>query len=54
MPTLVVAGADDALAGSPEELAARIPNAVARVVPGDHLSAVGKPELTAAIVDFLS
>jgi pimeloyl-ACP methyl ester carboxylesterase len=53
VPTLVVVGADDALAGPPDELAARIPNAVARVIPGDHLSAVAKPEFTAAIVDFL-
>jgi pimeloyl-ACP methyl ester carboxylesterase len=54
VPTLVVVGEGDALAGPPDELAARIPNAVARVVPGDHLSAVAQPEFTAAIVDFLT
>jgi pimeloyl-ACP methyl ester carboxylesterase len=54
VPTLVVAGADDRLAGSPQELADRIPGAVAEVVPGNHLSAVGKPELAKAIVDFLT
>jgi pimeloyl-ACP methyl ester carboxylesterase len=54
VPTLVVAGDEDQLAGSPEELAEHIPDGVGRVVPGNHLSAVGKPELTAAIVDFLA
>jgi len=54
VPTLVVAGTEDRLAGSPQELAARIPGAVAEVVPGNHLSAVGKPELAQAIVDFLA
>jgi pimeloyl-ACP methyl ester carboxylesterase len=53
VPTLVVAGADDRLAGSPDGLAARISGAVARTVPGDHLSAVGRPELAHAIVEFL-
>jgi pimeloyl-ACP methyl ester carboxylesterase len=54
VPTLVVAGADDRLAGSPADLGDAIPNAVAEVVPGDHLSAVGRRELTAAIVEFLA
>jgi len=54
VPTLVVAGADDLLAGSPAGLAERIPGAVARVVPGNHLSAVGRPELAAAITEFLA
>ena len=54
IPTLVVAGADDRLAGSPDELAARIKGAVAQVVPGNHLSAVARPEFTAAIVEFLA
>jgi pimeloyl-ACP methyl ester carboxylesterase len=53
VPTLVVAGADDRLAGDPAALAARIPGAVAQVVPGNHLSAVVKPELRNAIVSFL-
>lgn len=51
--TLVVAGVDDRLAGDPAELAARIPGAVSAVVPGDHLSAVGRPELAQAITEFL-
>ncbi len=54
VPTLVIAGADDRLAGSPDGLAARIPGAVARTVPGDHLTAVARPELAAAIVEFLA
>jgi len=54
VPTLVVAGVDDRLAGPPQELAALIPGAEARVVPGNHLSAVGKPELARAIVEFLA
>jgi pimeloyl-ACP methyl ester carboxylesterase len=53
VPALVVAGAGDALAGAPSELAAQLGDARAVVVPGDHLTAVGRPELTAAIVDFL-
>jgi len=54
VPTLVVAGRHDRLAGSPQELAERIPGAIAQTVPGTHLSAVVKPELRAALVDFLS
>ncbi len=53
VPTLVVTGADDQLAGDPAALAARIPGAVAQVIPGNHLSAVVKPELRNAIVAFL-
>jgi pimeloyl-ACP methyl ester carboxylesterase len=53
VPTLVVAGVDDRLAGDPADLAARIPGATSAAVPGDHLSAVGRPELAQAITDFL-
>lgn len=53
VPTLVVAGADDRLAGSPEELAAAIAGAISVVIPGNHLSAVGAA-LAAAIVAFLA
>jgi pimeloyl-ACP methyl ester carboxylesterase len=52
VPTLVVAGTDDRLAGPPQELADRIPGAVAVVIPGNHLSAVATP-LATAIVGFL-
>jgi pimeloyl-ACP methyl ester carboxylesterase len=54
VPTLVIAGADDRLAGSPHELAERIPGAEVRVVSGDHLSAVFDPAFAEAIVDFLA
>jgi pimeloyl-ACP methyl ester carboxylesterase len=53
VPTLVVAGEEDNLAGSPGELAEMIPGATAQVVPGNHLSAVGRPEFTTAITGFL-
>jgi len=53
VPTLVVAGEHDRLAGSPHELAAQIPGAQAVVIPGNHLSAVG-PAFTQAIVGFLA
>jgi pimeloyl-ACP methyl ester carboxylesterase len=53
VPTLVVAGADDRLAGAPEELAALIPGAEATVIAGNHLTAVAEP-LAAAIVGFLA
>jgi pimeloyl-ACP methyl ester carboxylesterase len=53
IPTLVVAGADDRLAGSPHELAALVPGAQAVVIAGNHLTAVG-PALAAAIAEFLA
>lgn len=54
MPTLVVCGSDDQDNGSAPALAARLPNAVYREVPGTHTSSVTKPELGAAIVEFLT
>jgi pimeloyl-ACP methyl ester carboxylesterase len=54
MPTLVVCGADDQDNGSAPALARRLPDAVYREVPGTHMSSVTKPELGAAIVDFLT
>lgn len=53
VPTLVVAGADDRLAGSPHELAELIPGAESVVIAGNHLTAVG-PGLATAIVAFLA
>lgn len=52
-PILVVSGSEDNDNGSAEGLAQLLPNARALRTPGNHLSAVGKPELAAAIVDFL-
>jgi len=53
MPTLVVCGSEDDDNGSAEELAAAMPNAIFREVPGTHMSSVTKPELGGAIADFL-
>jgi pimeloyl-ACP methyl ester carboxylesterase len=54
MPTLVVCGAEDEDNGSAEELAAAMPNAIFREVPGTHMSSVTKPDLGEAIAQFLS
>ena len=53
-PTLVLNGADDHDNGSGEELAAALPDSSFRAVPGNHMSAVLKPDLGVAIVDFLT
>jgi len=50
---LVVSGHDDEDNGSAEGLASLLGNAKALRVPGNHLSAVGAPELRDAIIDFL-
>lgn len=52
-PTLVLAGANDDDNGSAEALAAVLPAGRHRVVPGNHMSAVTKPELAAAMIEFL-
>jgi pimeloyl-ACP methyl ester carboxylesterase len=54
VPTLVVTGADDERAASADELAAALPLATRAVVPGDHGTTPSSPELTTAIVDFLT
>jgi pimeloyl-ACP methyl ester carboxylesterase len=54
MPTLVVCGSEDDDNGSAEELAAALPNATFKEVPGTHMSSVTKPELGEAIAHFLS
>ena len=52
-PTLVVAGARDQLAGSPQMLADAIPGAKAVVLPGcDHFSAIAHALLKASVFDF--
>jgi pimeloyl-ACP methyl ester carboxylesterase len=54
VPTLVVAGARDSLAGDPEELARSIPGARAVTLPGcDHFSAIPHGLFKAAVFDFL-
>ena len=53
MPTLVVCGREDDDNGSAEQLAAALPNASFREVPGTHMSSVTKPEFGEAIATFL-
>ena len=53
-PALVVCGADDQDNGSAPDLAAALPNASYVEVPGNHMSAVTRPELGRAIADFLA
>jgi len=54
MPTLVVAGARDTLAGSPDDLAAEIPSGRSVTLPGcDHFSAIAHALFKAAVFDFL-
>jgi pimeloyl-ACP methyl ester carboxylesterase len=53
VPTLVIAGDADELAGSPLDLAAQIPGARGVVVTGTHLGAVADPALASTIVEFL-
>lgn len=54
MPTLVLQGADDHDNGEAEDVAAIIPDATFVEIPGNHMSAVLKPELGRAIADFLA
>lgn len=52
VPTLVIEGdRDDPESG--RRLAELLPHGTATVVPGDHFSASGTPELVAAMADFL-
>jgi len=53
VPTLIVAGARDALAGDPEELARAIPGARSVTLPGcDHFSAIPHALFKASVFDF--
>jgi pimeloyl-ACP methyl ester carboxylesterase len=54
VPTLVVVGAEDERAVSAQPLADALPRGALAMVPGDHATALAAPELTAAIVTFLS
>ena len=54
MPTLVLSGEEDADNGSPQDLAALLPQGEYEAVPGGHMSAVIKPELGQAMADFLA
>lgn len=54
VPTLVIVGDDDVLAGPAQGLADRIPGAIAKTITGTHLGAVADPEFTRSIVDFVT
>ncbi|HVQ07376.1 MAG TPA: alpha/beta fold hydrolase [Allosphingosinicella sp.] len=54
MPTLVLSGAQDDDNGSPQALADLLPKGEYVSVPGNHMSAVTKPDLGRAIADFLA
>ena len=54
MPTLVLSGAEDHDNGPAEELAELLPKGEYVEVPGNHMSAVTKPELGRAIARFLA
>ena len=54
VPTMVIVGDRDDLAGSAQGLADRIPGAIARVVKGTHLGAVLDPAFATEIVGFVT
>jgi pimeloyl-ACP methyl ester carboxylesterase len=54
MPTLVLSGAEDQDNGPAQALADLLPDGHYVEVPGNHMSAVTKPELGRAIADFLA
>jgi len=54
MPVLVLSGAEDHDNGSAEALAKLLPDGAYVEVPGNHMSAVTKPDLGRAIADFLA
>ena len=55
MPTLIGVGTKDEIAGSPEELAALMPDARALPITGrDHMLAVGDKIFKAGVLDFLA
>ena len=54
VPTLVVCGAEDRDNGSAEALADLLPQGEYAEVPGNHMSAVTKPDFGRAIADFLA
>jgi pimeloyl-ACP methyl ester carboxylesterase len=54
LPTLVLSGAEDHDNGSAEALARLLPDATYVEVPGNHMSAVTRPDLGRAIADFLA
>lgn len=54
LPVLTISGAEDDDNGSAEALAHELPQAHYVQIPGNHMSAVTKPDLGAAIADYLA
>lgn len=54
MPTLVLCGEDDRDNGSPEKLAALLPDARLRFIPGTHMSSVTKPDMGRELAAFFA
>src|SRR5262249_48323287 len=52
-PTLVLLGTEDHDTGSGEELAAALPHGRYAQIPGNHMSAVTKPDLGWGIAEYL-
>jgi pimeloyl-ACP methyl ester carboxylesterase len=52
-PTLVAVGEDDSAHRSADALAEALPHGRLVLLPGNHMSAVTKPEMALAIADFL-
>ena len=53
-PTLVIAGENDHDNGSASELALALPHAAHAIIPGNHMSAVIKPDFGTAIAAWLA
>ncbi len=53
VPTLVLCGSNDRDNGSPEKLAAALPDGQHVAIPGTHMNSVTRPELAVAIKMFL-
>jgi len=54
MPTAIICGTEDGDNGSAAALADALPDAVHIEIPGTHMSSVTRPELGAAIADWLA
>ena len=54
LPVMLLVGESDDIIGPPELLAAAIPGAILVRTPGDHVTALVKPESKHAILEFLA